>query len=598
MKRNDHIPLKLLLWIMLFISSLGTQAADSILIQLKWKHQFQFAGYYAALRQHYFEKAGLAVKLIEGGPQLSPVDAVLKGQTQYAVSSSEIITNFVQGSPLCVTAVIFQHSPYILLTSKNSGISKPTDLIGKRIMADEDQGWTQIKAIFLKEGINPELLKVEAHKWGFNHLINGEADAMSAYRSFEPFMLKQQGIETRQIRPSDYGVDFYGDLLFTTQDYAAKNREEIEQVTTAVVKGWEYAFAHEDEMIAYILSLPGAKERGLTPYVLKNEARVLKELVQPDLIAIGHMNTGRWQTILNIYKQLGLAPKAATLNGFLFETNPNEYRQKFQYVFYISLILVIALLIILFYNYQLTKEVANRTRDLVQTTDELRLSNTELEKFAYVASHNLRAPVVNMVSLVGLYNKDNPMDADNRYIIDQLALTGQKLQLIMNDLTQVVSSRINKDETGEPINLAVQLQTCLDLLSELLNSNNVSIKTDFSVPEITYNKRVFNNICVNLLTNAIKYRNPEKPLEIIVSSRTIDNFTEIKFADNGIGINMEKNGHKLFGLFQRFNPEVEGSGIGLYIIKRQIETLGGTIRAESAPGLGTTFIIQLKSLRH
>lgn len=590
---------KILALILLLISVVGADFSafgqDSIFIQLKWKHQFQFAGYYAAVNKGYFKELGLDVRLMEGGPRVKVVDEVENGRVQYAVSSSEIISDYIAGKPLSVVTVFFQHSPYVLLASAQSNIKRPSDLIDKRVMVANDQGWTQIKAIFLKEGIDPALLKVQQHQWGFKHLDNGEADAMSAYSSFEPFMLDKMGIKYNMIKPVDYGVDFYGDLLFSTQDYVKNNPEEVEKVRDALIKGWEYAFEHREEMADYILTLPGAKERGIDKAILLKEAEELYNLAQPDLIALGHMNTGRWQAILNTYKELGLAPSGTTLGNFIFTTTPDEYRHKFKNAFYISLALLVSVLFVLAYNYQLKKEVRKQTQKIQTTTDELMLSNAELEKFAYVASHNLRAPVVNIISLLSLYNKENPSAADNSYIIDKLESTTKNLHNTLKDLIQVVSSKSVGMDTQE-LNIERVYEEVKESISELINSTETTIYTHFEVKEIYYSHKVLTSILINLLTNSIKYRRPEVPAIIEVSTRVKNNKIELRVTDNGLGINLKKHGEKLFGLFQRFNTNIEGSGIGLHIVKKQVETLGGEIKVESTVNVGTTFYIYINSL--
>jgi signal transduction histidine kinase len=590
---------KILALILLLISVVGADFSafgqDSIFIQLKWKHQFQFAGYYAAVNKGYFKELGLDVRLMEGGPKVKVVDEVEKGRVQYAVSSSEIISDYIAGKPLSVVTVFFQHSPYVLLASAQSNIKRPSDLIDKRVMVANDQGWTQIKAIFLKEGIDPALLKVQQHQWGFKHLDNGEADAMSAYSSFEPFMLEKMGIKYNMIKPVDYGVDFYGDLLFSTQDYVKNNPEEVEKVRDALIKGWAYAFEYREEMADYILTLPGAKERGIDKTILLKEAEELYNLAQPDLIALGHMNKGRWQAILNTYKELGMAPADITLGDFIFTTTPDEYRHKFKNAFYISLALLVSVLFVLAYNYQLKKEVKKQTQKIQTTTDELMLSNAELEKFAYVASHNLRAPVVNIISLLSLYNKENPSAADNSYIIDKLESTTKNLHNTLKDLIQVVSSKSVGMDTQE-LNIERVYEEVKESISELINSTETTIYTHFEVKEIYYSHKVLTSILINLLTNSIKYRRPEVPAIIEVSTRVKNNKIELRVTDNGLGINLKKHGEKLFGLFQRFNTNIEGSGIGLHIVKKQVETLGGEIKVESTVNIGTTFYIYINSL--
>jgi light-regulated signal transduction histidine kinase (bacteriophytochrome) len=343
------------------------------------------------------------------------------------------------------------------------------------------------------------------------------------------------------------------------------------------------------------MSLPGVQERGIDKSILLKEAEELYNLTQPDLIAIGHMNIGRWQAILNTYKELGLAPTDITLGNFIFTTTPDEYRHKFRNAFYISLGLLVSILFVLIYNYQLKKEVINQTQKIQTTTDELMLSNAELEKFAYVASHNLRAPVVNIISLLSLYNRENPSAADNSYIIDKLESTTKNLHNTLKDLIQVVSSKSVGMDTQE-LNIEQVYEEVKESISELINSTETTIHTHFEVKNIYYSQKVLNSILLNLLTNSIKYKRPETPPIIEVSTRFKNNKIELRITDNGLGINLKKHGEKLFGLFQRFNPNIEGSGIGLHIVKKQVESLGGEIKVESTINVGTTFYIYINSL--
>ncbi len=569
-------------------------AQDTVNIQLKWKHQFQFAGYYAALKNNYFKDAGLNVKLIEGESNIDIVDRIVKGQVEYAVSSSEIITDFIAGKPLCVIAVIFQHSPYILLTSTKSNIKSPTDLVGKKIMATSKQGWTEIKATFLKEGIDPTLLKLKEHVWDLNYLVNGKADALSGYISFEPYMLNKMGIPYNIINPVDYGVDFYGDLLFSTQDYIKNNNTQVDNIKSAIIKGWEYAFAHQEEMADYILTLPGVEERGITKEILLQEAAAIYKLAEPNLISVGHMNPGRWQTILNTYKQLGLSPQNATIDGFIYTQTPIEYKGKFRMVLYFSLALVVCIIFILGYSYLLKKEVRKQTKTLRQTTDELLLSNAELEKFAYVASHNLRAPVVNIISLMQLYDRNNPASPENDYIIAKLTDTTKNLSNTLKDLIQVVSSKdVNNDL--QIVNIQQVFNEVKESISQLIIETNTLINCKFDVKEIYFSHKALTSILLNLISNAIKYRKPNSNAVIEIITLHTNSGTEIQIRDNGIGIDLDKNGEKLFGLFQRFNTNIEGSGIGLHIIKKQIETLGGKININSTINIGTTVTVNIKT---
>jgi len=223
-------------------------AAETITLQLKWHHQFQFAGYYAALNQGYYSQENLDVKILEGGTDAPALNQVLSGEADYGIGDSDILLARTQGQPVVAVASVFQHSPYVLLSLRNSNIQKPSDLIGKRIMLSNNQGATQFKAMMNKQGIGLEQVTVLPHSWDLQDLIEGRVDAMSAYATAEPARLEKMGYAFSILSNQQYGVDYYGDTLFTTQREVDKHPERVDAFLRATKKGWAYAFSHQHEM--------------------------------------------------------------------------------------------------------------------------------------------------------------------------------------------------------------------------------------------------------------------------------------------------------------------------------------------------------------
>ena len=188
--------------------------SQNIRVQLKWWHQFQFAGYYAAEIKGYYKAAGLSVTLIPGDKNKSPINEVINKNADYGVSGSEILINYLNGAPIQVIAAIFQHSPYVIISPVKKHILSPKDLIGKKIMIPDAQAWVQLKAILIGQGIDPATISVIPHSWNNNDILNDRADAMSGYISVEVLQLEKAGEKLNLLKPADYGVDFYGDVLF------------------------------------------------------------------------------------------------------------------------------------------------------------------------------------------------------------------------------------------------------------------------------------------------------------------------------------------------------------------------------------------------
>ncbi|QEK51959.1 hypothetical protein FYC62_10080 [Pedobacter aquae] len=337
---------------------------DTIKLQLKWRHQFQFAGYYAALIKGYYKEEGLNVELIPGGPNSSPVQEILKGNADIGIFDPNVVLRNTKAKPLVVLSTIMQSSPYVIISLKSKNILKPSDLIGKTILADQDQGWNIFKAVLLKEGIKSDLIDVIPRKNDSEEIANGKADAVVTYITTQPQRLKKLGLSVNMIRPVEYGVDFYGDVIFTTKSFAYNNPERTDAFIRATLKGWQYAFEHEDELINYILTLPGVKAHGNNKEFLKIEAQEVKKLVMPDLVQIGHMNIGRWQYMLQIYQQLGIADKKITLKDFIYSSEEENLSKWLKPILYSAIIAFVIIVVIVVINWQLRKVVKAKTAEL------------------------------------------------------------------------------------------------------------------------------------------------------------------------------------------------------------------------------------------
>lgn len=161
------------------VSAQNHAAAEPVTLQLKWKHQFQFAGYYAAMAQGYYREAGLDVTLVEAKPGKDPVEAVLNGAADFGVGTSELLLLRGQGKPVVVLATIFQHSPLVLLARQTNEITDLQALHNQPIMIEPQSA--ELFAYFENEGINPDRLQIVHHTFDVDDLIEGRVAAMSAY---------------------------------------------------------------------------------------------------------------------------------------------------------------------------------------------------------------------------------------------------------------------------------------------------------------------------------------------------------------------------------------------------------------------------------
>lgn len=391
---------------MLFVFTAGYSQEKAVTLQLKWWHQFQFAGYYAAQLKGFYASNGLQVNIIPGDIKHDAIEEVLSGKADFGITGCDLLTAYANGKPLVALGALFQHSPYVIITDSAKNIQTPFDLIDKPIMVSENQGWVELKAIFLKEGIETQNLKVVIHSWNNMDLVNGNAAAMTGYRSVEPFQLTKLGMVPSLIYPSTYGIDFYGDLLFTSAKFVNQQPDVPEKFRQASFRGWEYALKNKEEIIDYILTLPGVNERKLTRDMLMQEAEEMEKLILPQVVEIGHMNAGRWAHIMEIQKDLGLIPHNTNLSNFMYTPKKgiSEIAREIGTVTLFSIIAIF--IIILAYSIVVQRAVKLKTKEQKLVLDALRISEEKYRTLIEQASDgiiicypNLQVEQVNSAAL-------------------------------------------------------------------------------------------------------------------------------------------------------------------------------------------------------
>lgn len=231
---------------------------------------------------------------------------------------------------------------------------------------------------------------------------------------------------------------------------------------------------------------------------------------------------------------------------------------------------------------------------LHKTVNELINKNNDLMQFNYIVSHNLRAPIANILGLVSVLNYQNS-ESETKKIIEYIGQSIFKMDDLVKDLNEMLAIRSLISSKKEIVNIENVIDSIFHSIEkQRVESNaiiNVDIKNDAT--EILTVKSYFESILYNLLSNAIKYRSPLRQLELSVIIKKENDKFKIKISDNGIGIDLVQNGKDLFGLYKRFNVEQEGKGLGLYMVKNQIEAINGEIKIESELNKGTTFLITI-----
>jgi len=312
----------------LFVFSLRAIASETqtVTIQLKWMHQFQFAGYYAAIEKGFYAKEGLNILLKQRDPNKGHIQSVLDGDADYGVADAGLVLRRLRGSPVVLLKQIFQHSPLVFLTLKKSGMTTPYDLVDKVVMIDSNSHSNAPLIGMLLQTIGDlDTIKTMPHSFSLDELIMGRVDALSAYITNQPFSLKQKGIGYNIINPTSYGIDFYGDNFFTTEKEIEKHPERVDKMIQATLKGWQYALENQDEIIDLIINKYNPK---LNREELTYEARFTSLMVLPDVVPLGSLTRDRYEQIVTTYVKAGMAKSDQDWDGFLFQKQDKSFKSQ------------------------------------------------------------------------------------------------------------------------------------------------------------------------------------------------------------------------------------------------------------------------------
>lgn len=355
-----------------------------VTLELKWLHQFQFSGFYMAKEKGLYRDAGLNVEFIEGLGKDS-FASVKSGKVDFAVGTSALAIERSHGFPLVALGIIFQDSPTTWLTSTDLNINKPADFTGKTVMCTPctTEGY-ELKALLKKTGIDPTVMKYVPATSNIDDFITKKVDIYPAYKSNEPFLLKEKGIDYKMIDPNDHDIHFFGDVLFTSEAMIDTHPKVVKAFRDASFKGWKYAFDHPEESVDLVMQK--YNPQGKTREHILFEAHELQKFALYPFVEPGHMNADQWKEIINLYHELGMMHGDIDLDAFLYDTNIVNYNIWLMRAIYVLgiFLLLISILYILTKHYDklLQKQVSFRTQ-------ELNKLNTDLESIIVKKTYEL-----------------------------------------------------------------------------------------------------------------------------------------------------------------------------------------------------------------
>ncbi len=314
---------RLFFFLLLAISTLlnaQTQTLEHVTVRLAWKHQFEFAGFYAAKEKGFYKEAGLNVEIKEYNPKIDTVEEVLSGTSTYGLFSSQLILKRLMGKKVVNLASYFKQNALVLITKPE--IKSVDDLKGKRVMATQNQlKYTSLATMLHNHHITLSDIDVIPPTFDTSLFEKGEVDAMSAFVSNEPFILNQRKIPYSILNPADEGIYSYDNELFTSDHEVLLHPLKTKKFIEATRKGWEYALSHKKEVVDLIYEKYSQKK---SKEALLYEAKVIEKLIKPSLYHIGAVVPELVRLNTNLYVQLGMADPNWNLKGFMFDQKPQN----------------------------------------------------------------------------------------------------------------------------------------------------------------------------------------------------------------------------------------------------------------------------------
>lgn len=274
-------------------------------LQLSWKNQFQFAGFYIAKEKGFYKDAGLDVEIKEYENSLDIVDRVVKQKATFGIGKSSLLIARDNKKPIVALGAIYQSSPSVLVTT-NKQVSNIKDIRDKKIMITNDEiRSTSIMTMLFANGVTEKNLFLQNHN----------ADVMACYLSNEPYSLDKAKIPYKVFNPKDYGYDFYGDILFTSQEMIESDSQMVQKFSDASKQGWLWAFEHIQQSAEIIYEKYNTQQKSLDALVY--EGQVLKKFAFVENTPFFHLSQKKFQDIARVYRLLGLIDNEKIEDGFL-----------------------------------------------------------------------------------------------------------------------------------------------------------------------------------------------------------------------------------------------------------------------------------------
>ena len=607
--------LKLLFLVIFLNINLYSKDLTKVTIQLSWFDQFQFAGYYMAKEQGFYKDAGLDVQILPFSLGMNIPKMVNDGDVDFAIGRENLILEKAKYPKIIALAAIFQATPLVLLTTKDSGIDSFNKFENKKLMTTKDDGSeVSLKAMLAASKIDLKSITQVEHSHNIYDLIEKRVDIISAYTSKAPYILQKEQIKYNIFYPKDYGFDMYSDFLITNIDKYNNDYNIVEKFKKASLKGWEYAYNNIEKSVDIIFEKYNTQN--LSKEELIFEANELKKLSYLNISRLGDMKQEKVQRIYDLYNVMGYINSEFKIDNFIGYDKKSRLEKwlylKFEEHFGLSLLWKILLIIfiiigIFVYRQYFIIKLNKRLKNLVNIkTNRLKIMNKKLatrikkeldkhqEKDRILAqqqkmvamgqmieniAHQWRQPLsVISTSASGLKLKKQLNILEDEELIksiDKIVDTAKYLSDTIDDFRYFFKPQ--KDKTK--FSLAKNIEKSLSFLEATLKENSIKVEFDYEDIDIIAYETELIQVFINIINNS-KDAFIEKKIEdrvIFISIKKFPNRILIEIKDNAGGVE-EDILDKVFEPYFTTKHQYNGTGIGLYMSNQIIKThLNGDI---------------------
>ena len=632
--------------ILLLLMVTDAQALENVVLQLRWDHQFQFAGYYAAQWQGYYQEAGFAVEIRSAvtpeGRIISATQEVAQGRADFGVGAADILIARDQGIPLVVLASIFQQSAAGFYANEETQLQSPADLLNLRVARRvNDLIDVELQAMLLSEGIDPQKVIPYPHESGVEHFVSGRVDVIPGYRINLPYALAKRDIRFKVLRPINYGIDFYGDSLFTLRSRIDRDPEGVQRFVQATLKGWVYALSHAYQIADRIADELPRNDKSVSGNLREYNRFQIDGVISLALFGVvetGHVNANRWFHMYQLMRGIGILKNPLNMDDLVFD--PEKMRREKEArmfailgnLFYGFVGVTLLILMWSFMLRRMVKKKANQLREVNQKLDQdnvalrkmetllrqsenqyrllnvdlearihertaqLEAANQELETFAYSVSHDLKAPLrgIDGYSRLLLDEYAACLDDEGRAFVHNIRQGTQRMATLINDL--LAYSRMERRALHcDLLDLRVLLAGIVADYAAEIERQGATVRLALPLTlQVRADLDGLRQALRNLLDNALKFGRAGVPVEVEMGGQAGEGVVTLWVKDNGIGIDPRFH-ERIFEIFQRLQraEDYPGTGIGLAIVRKALQRMGGRVWIESAVGQGTTFFLEL-----